>query len=263
MLGHALELIEEGNKRGIPLRLLGALAIYVHCPSNRHLYEKVWRAPTDIDMITYSKFRGKVVKLMEQFGYRPVQRFVALYGMFRHIYYSDERDVRVDLFFDKLEMCHTINFKNRLELDSPTIPVEDLLLEKLQIVKISEKDLKDIIILLKEHDVGPADDREIIDIRYIAKLLAKDWGFYYTVTLNLDRIKKYMRANPGPLAEEDIQEVEAKIDRLREAIEKEPKSLKWKLRARTGPKKKWYRDVTEEFAAIVMEGGEWKVKKEG
>ena len=38
-------------------------------------------------------------------------------------------------------MCHDIPFKDRLEIDYPTIPLAELLLEKMQIVQINEKDL--------------------------------------------------------------------------------------------------------------------------
>jgi hypothetical protein len=100
----------------------------------------------------------------------------------------DRRNVVVDVFFDKLRMSHTIDFRKRLDVDAPTISVSDLLLEKMQIVKLTEKDAKDTVIVFTEHSVNE-DDNENVDSRYIANLLADDWGFYYTVTTNLKRIR--------------------------------------------------------------------------
>jgi hypothetical protein len=128
-------------------------------------------------------------------------------------------------------------------VDYPTIPLAEMLLEKLQIVQLNEKDVKDVIILLREHEVGEG-DKETINSRYIAKLLSEDWGFYYTATMNLNKIKSLL-ADYSQLVEYDKELIEDKIDRLINAIENEPKSLGWKMRAKIGTKKQWYRKVEE------------------
>jgi hypothetical protein len=140
-------------------------------------------------------------------------------------------------------MCHDIDFKGRLELDHPTIPLAEMLLEKLQIVQINEKDVKDVIILLREHEIGDKDE-ETINAKYIAKLLADDWGFYYTVTTNLNKIKNLLD-DYNELVENDKKLVESRIDNLLNIVEQKPKSLGWKMRAKIGTKKQWYRVVEE------------------
>ena len=101
----------------------------------------------------------------------------------------------IEVFFDKLEMNHTISFNKRLEADSPTLPLSELLLQKTQIVKINEKDIKDIIVLLRAHDVGKRDN-ETINLEALAQAgLISDWGFYYTVTTNLQKVKDFTRNN--------------------------------------------------------------------
>jgi len=149
----------------------------------------------------------------------------------------------LDVFFDRLEMCHTIDFMDQLEVDYPTISLANLLLEKMQIVQLNEKDAIDTVVLLREHDVGKVDD-QTINLEYISRLLSKDWGFYYTVTTNLKRIRDEFLPSYD-LSGEDKTDVEHKIDTLLERVEKKPKSLRWKMRARIGAKKKWYRDVEE------------------
>jgi hypothetical protein len=147
------------------------------------------------------------------------------------------------VFLDKLSFCHTVDFQNRLELDSPTITLADLLLEKMQIVHINEKDIKDTIILLAEHDIGES-DKETVDAKRIAELLSDDWGFQYTVQTNLRRVAEYAEKRPAWPA--DVKEiVSAKVGALLGRIEAEPKSFRWKMRAKVGTSKKWYNDVEE------------------
>jgi hypothetical protein len=121
----------------------------------------------------------------------------------------------------------------------------DLILEKTQIVKINEKDIKDVIILLREHDISDSEN-DIINGKYIAELLAKDWGFYHTVTTNLKLIKdQFLEKWKHILSTEDRTNIATKINTLVDKIEREPKSIGWKIRASAGTKKKWYRDVEE------------------
>ena len=124
----------------------------------------------------------------------------------------------------------------------------------MQIVKINEKDIKDTIVLLLEHEIGDSDG-ETINSKYIAKLLSKDWGFYYTVTTNLNKVRSFLDRYEV-LTSEQKSNASDKIDKLLEAVEKEPKSLGWKLRAKVGPAKKWYTEVEEvERAEHLREPG--------
>ena len=242
----AERIVKEAEEEGILLRIMGALAIRIHCPKFADLHHKLKRLGervfTDIDFMSIRESRKKVPGFLEERGYTCDKAVMAIFGSKRHVYYGTEVPM-IDVFFDKLEMCHTINFRGRLELDYPTISLADLLLEKMQIVKINPKDVKDTVVLLREHGVGENDD-ETVNYRYIAKLLSKDWGFYYTVTTNLKGVRDRL-PTLGVLSEEDILDVGIKIDKILEAIEREPKSLGWRMRARIGTKKKWYQEVEE------------------
>jgi hypothetical protein len=147
------------------------------------------------------------------------------------------------VFFDNLSFCHVIELRDRLEIDYPTVSLVDLLLEKLQIVEINEKDIIDCIMLLCDHSVGEADN-ETINKNYLATLFAREWGWWRTGTMNLDKIMHFVDGC-DQLTDEDKNDVHGKIDALREAIEAEPKSRKWRRRAKIGDKRKWYRDVEE------------------
>jgi len=237
----AKELIEEADRRNIVLRIMGGVAIRIHCPKFKNLHEALGRTLTDLDFASYKKFATKLPKLFTEMGY--TRKFLRpSYGLeLRQIYIDEVNRRLVDVFLDKLMMCHTIDFRGRLEKDYPTIPLADILLEKLQIVKFTDKDLKDVAVLIREHEVGESDE-EMINAKYIAKVLSDDWGFYYTSMLNLKKIKELVPTLEA-LKKEDIEDICRKVDKIIEYIEKEPKSMKWKLRAKIGPKKKWYREV--------------------
>ncbi|MBS7655619.1 hypothetical protein KEJ50_03865 [Candidatus Bathyarchaeota archaeon] len=242
----AAKIVEEANKAGIILRIMGATAIRIHCSNNVPLHKALGRELTDIDFVAYSKQREKIENLFTQALKYDMVKAALTPGLFvnRCIFFDkEEKRPHIDVFLDKLEMNHIIEFKDRLEKDYPTIPLAELLLEKVQIVKINEKDIKDVMVLLLEHEVGEG-DKEVINAEYIAKILSKDWGFYYTVTLNLNKVKAFLEKYEV-ITDEQRKIIEAKINKLLEVIEKEPKTLGWKLRAKVGPTKKWYNEVEE------------------
>ena len=87
----------------------------------------------------------------------------------------------------------------------------------------------------------------MINVSRICDVLSNEWGFYYTVTANLDKISQYANGLTE-LEESDKMDVLSKITQIKTAIESSPKSLGWRMCARVGPKKKWYADVEELYA---------------
>ena len=236
-------IMAAADKQGIPLRLVGAISVILHCPKYAKIHQDLNREVTDIDFISYGKYNADIPKLFERLGYEPEVRHMAYYGKNRHIYNHPKNGVVVDVFFDKLEMSHTIDFRGRLELDHPTIPLSNIVLTKTQIVQINEKDLKDLCIIFLEHELGQ-NDSDKIDEKYIAQLLAKDWGFYHTVEGNLKKVDNVLESFDA-LTDDDRYIIKQRVDQLSKMIEAEPKSLAWKLRSRIGEKVKWYNDIEE------------------
>jgi hypothetical protein len=238
-------IVSEAEGRQFPLRIMGGAAIRIHCPNHKELFEHLKRDPKcDMDFVTYSKFRTATKKLLVDLGYVP---YVSLMltgatGRQRQIYNDKEGNRAIDVFLDELEMSHVIEFSGRLEEDSPTIPLAELLLQKLQIVQINEKDIQDAIILLAEHGVGRTDTEEL-NGPFIAGALGNQWGFYYTVSENMEKLKEF--TSRYPLSEDDRRTVLERVAKLEEFIENQPKTLQWKLRARVGTSTKWYNGVEE------------------
>ena len=236
----ALEILEEAKKKNLLVRLIGSTAFVVHCPENQSLFKTLDRRLTDVDLISYSSASQSAFDdMFAALGYEPI-RSLGWHAGARDIYVNDDK-LYVDVFKDTLSYCHVIDFKDRLELDEPTITLVDLMLEKLQVVEINEKDFKDMAILLLEHELG-SDDPEKIDSDYLAQLWSKDWGFYHTGTTNLKKLNQYLK---GIEALETAQKnsIKDKTNRILNQVEAEPKSMRWKLRSKIGTKMRWYEEV--------------------
>jgi hypothetical protein len=239
---HALDLVEKARERGLDLRILGSLAYRLHCPANIDLFEQMNRDLTDVDLAARSDQRRDIRSWLEGLGFVVDQDIVVATEGKRYCFGDPSSDLFVDVFFDELYFCHPIPLRDRLALDYPTITPTDLLLEKMQIVELNPKDVKDSLVLLLEHPLDSAES-DAIDDGYIARLLGADWGFYYTVNMNLDRLRRHLA--DGVLSSEQAGVVAERIDALEHKIEAEPKTSKWRMRARIGPRKKWYQEVAE------------------
>ncbi|HZA20696.1 MAG TPA: hypothetical protein VE889_07585, partial [Actinomycetota bacterium] len=235
-VAEAKAVIQAANDRGLHLRLLGALAVIEQCPGGVWLLEKTNRVLTDLDFMGYEKELGSVERMFGNLGYEMLGgRGVTMNVWVGRRIFHDPNGIRrrVDVFLDRLDFCHPIELTGRLELHPVTIPLTDILLEKLQIVEINEKDLKDLVVLFLEHPI--ADDRveDAFDASYVVDLLSKEWGFFYTVSLNLDRVRRYMQTI-SDLTDGQRALVEERMDHLWNKVEAAPKRMKWKLRARVG-----------------------------
>jgi hypothetical protein len=245
-LEEARHLTTEAQKEGIILRVMGPIALHFYFPEHVDLYRRMERLGervfTDIDYASYGKCRGKIVPFFERQGYELEKRSAMLSGNTRHIYFAG-RIPMIDVFFDKLDYNHPIEYKNRLEIDPFSVSLTDLLLQKLQIVQINDKDLKDGMLLFLASEIGVS-DAGMINAKYLAQIMSEDWGFYHTAMMNLTKIKE-AAGNLKVLKEADRVLIEEHAEQLILILENTPKSGKWKRRANVGTKKPWYKDVTD------------------
>jgi hypothetical protein len=235
----AKRILDEAKERGIILRLFGGVAVKYHCPSATH--RSLQRSYPDLDFFGKGKQGREIRKLFTDLGYEPNQRFNALHGATRLIFEDAKNQRVVDIFLDVFRMCHTFHLGDRLALDDYTIPISDLLLTKLQVVEINEKDIRDLIAILKDHDVLEgidSRDKEVIDAGYISSLCADDWGLCKTISLTLKKLLTFL--SKYELEPETKQILETRTNKLLHSIEMVPKSFKWKLRDKIGERKRWY-----------------------
>lgn len=244
-LREALRLIALADACDLSLRLMGGLAFHARAPE---WTARIARERRDIDLATSARSRKGVAALLVDSGYVPDRQYNALYGH-KQLYFVDPRfDRPVDVLVDRLEMCHTIDFGGRLGLDHPTLPLADLLLSKLQIVRINRKDVLDALIVLAEHPLA-GDDRDGISVPRIVAHTSSDWGWWRTVTGNLGKLRLFHEVEVGP---QDLDvgrpsrfDPRAQIDALGSAIDAAPKTTRWKLRARIGDRMPWYEEPEE------------------
>lgn len=237
----AHHILWEAKRRGIILRLLGAQAVRHHCPKFGFLLDKIGRGYFDLDFLILREQRPQLKNFFAEMGYTVDRQMLVAAEGTRYLFKSKTGTI-VDVFVDSLDFCHRINLRERISLDYPTISLSDLLLSKLQIVEITDKDLQDVVVLLVEHEVAESDDAELLNAYYVSDLLAADWGFYYTVSQNLGVIKSFLSECIW-LSTSNKKIVSERIGLLEKTIEAKEKSLAWKLRSKVGRHVTWYKQV--------------------
>jgi phage terminase large subunit-like protein len=262
----AERIVAEADRAGLMLRAMGGVAIRIHTPGQVGLASRLGRLGegqqefTDLDFVSYRQHRARVKPLMESLGYAKRRATLSSAASERQIYFHPKGWFFVDVFFDKLLVAnHPLDFRRRLELDSPTISPTDLLLGKLQIVGIAGKDQKDTLVLLADHDVVMDDAADSINAAYIARLLSRDWGFWYTVRTNLAGLRESL-PQIDALFEEERRLIAERVGALLAQIDASPKSLGWKARSKIGTRVRWYEPV--ETMDSVAGFGIWRLREE-
>jgi plasmid stabilization system protein ParE len=229
LLDAALGLVRTAAEAGLRPRLLGGLAIAAHLPDPASFSH---RKVNDVDIFVARSERRQVAQLMVAAGYEPETRFNALNGHRRMLFHATDFDI--DVLVGQFDMCHRLDLEPRIDLDKPTLPVADLLLTKLQIVELNEKDAVDVVLLVESHELGsgPGDH---VDLQRIVDTTATDWGLWRTIHLTTERV---LGVAP-PI-------VRTRLEEMLVAIDASPKSLGWRARARIGDRKRWYQ-IPEEM----------------
>jgi len=226
---------------------MGGMAIRAHAPD---WPARTRRVEVDLDFATRGKDRGAFYELLAGQGYTADKRHNALFGGKQAYFVDVPRRRPVDVLVDSLEMCHRFEFADRLSKSTPTLPLAELLLSKLQIVKINRKDVLDALALLADYPLADGDEAgDAISLRRITGLTSNDWGWWRTITNNLDNLQTIADADlqPGELefGRPPRFRPSAQIAALRQAVDSAPKSTRWKLRARVGDRMVWYEEPEE------------------
>ncbi|MGA2238654.1 MAG: hypothetical protein ABSG74_05535 [Candidatus Bathyarchaeia archaeon] len=259
ILDDAVRIVNQAQEAGLTVRLLGAMAVKVQAGAHADLFYRLDRLGsagktfTDIDLVAYSRQRSNLHKFLENaLRYRLDQYAVLMHGRDRTILHHPEGKYSIDVFFDKLSYSHEVHFgsnpdNGRLSLDPVTISPTDLVLEKIQIHEINEKDIKDLVTLFASCEISDQEGRGRINRKHIGQVLAGDWGFWYDANLNLDKIIHFAQKyrEDGKLDSEYLNSVLTRISDLRKTIEEAPKTRQWKKREKDGTRKKWWNDVEE------------------
>ncbi len=240
----AVQAVSRASEQGVPLRLLGGQAIRLLTPD----FPPRVRSGQDMDFASVSSAKGPVMEFLGGLGFQGDRRFNTIHGHRQMYFTTPGGETSVDVIMDQLTMCHVLVFKDRIDRMPYTLDVTDLLLSKLQVVEQNEKDVQDIVYLLACFPVADGDEPGTIGAFRFCQIVGDDWGWWRTVTGNLDRVAELVQGELRGLVPAGCQYDPVEQARtLRERADAAPKSLRWKLRSKVGERVQWY-ELPEEVA---------------
>jgi hypothetical protein len=275
LMVEARRIVDAGNAEGVVLRLTGGLAIR-HYAIDLEFAEREY---SDIDLIGLKRQVADIGAVFESLGYvenkhvsmatsnGQLQFFVppdrgAAAGpsgpgaggagpydlpVITEVPPSDH----IDVFLDAMRMDHQIDFRDRLEINTYAIDPADLFLSKLQIVNLNEKDVHDIISLVKDVYVDFQPHPGVLDLHHVAAVCAGDWGLYIDVMNNIDTVVEHVA--DYDLVPRDAARVRRTLELAQDMMTEQAKTLRWRLRARIGKRVRWYSEVEEQFGGRTEE----------
>jgi hypothetical protein len=246
----AVSIVAGAAQAGITLRVVGSAGIRLHCTRPGPVMDRLGRPAKDIDFIVPQQHRRGMRRFLESRGYTADRDLLIAMEGTRYSFTHAENGTEIDVFVERLAFCHTIEVRDRLDVHPITIPLEELLLQKVQIIEMTTTDVIDVGVLLATHEVADTGgDNEAVDAGRIARLLARDWGFHHTVTRNLRRVRDGAGGSAAvDLGQDANDRVHGRAGQLLGAIDAEPKTLAWRMRDRIGERKQWWQDVDDKEA---------------
>lgn len=244
-------IVDEARTRGVTLRLAGGLAVRLHCAA----MDFCARDYSDLDMVGLHREIDDVIAVFSALGYQE-EFDVRLATQSRQARFARpcvhrdggglavHEDDHVDVFLNVISMDHKIDLDGRLSIEPYTIPLTELLLTKLQIHRFTDKDRQDVLTVLSECAVAESDGPGVVNAVTLAERCARDWGLFYDVVFNLQAVGEAL--DDSGLGEAERDRVRAALTRLVDAIQTAPKSLAWRVRAKVGTRRRWYKVVEEQ-----------------
>jgi hypothetical protein len=231
-------LVKAAAGVGVAIRALGGVGVALRCNSAQ------WPGPlargySDVDVIVRRRSARKLERLLPEMGYAGDERFNTLHGTSR-LMFDHPAHGHLDVFVEEFVMCHRLKLGHRLNQHDLTLGLGDLLLTKLQVVELTQKDVQDVVAILNDHDL--AQDENGIDVRYIVAILSDDWGWWRTVTENFRDLDAALTGS------ETTGSAHERLRLLAREIDQAKKSIRWRLRSRAGDRVPW-REEPEEARA--------------
>lgn len=228
-------LLRRAEEARVDVRLLGGVAVGLH--RHRPLPAGLERAYGDIDVVVGRGHDRALKRVLEGLGYVPNRGFNNLHGDRRLLFYDERHGRQLDVFIGVFRMCHVLDLNDRLQLHAQTLSPADLLLTKLQIIRINPKDVIDALVLLLEHETGSERMGDVIDLDRLVQVTCRDWGWYTTFSDNLARLAP---AADATLSADTRKELGGRLAAIQHALAAAPKSLPWRARATVGRRVAWY-----------------------
>lgn len=225
------QVVEGIGAEGGEARIIGGIAVeLVASPRPAGLT----RAIEDVDVLCRRQDRKRAEAALRAAGLTADRHVNAAHGGQRQVWWTQDERLHVDLFLGAFRMCHVLDLGDRLAVDGVghTLNIGDLLLTKLQIVQLTDKDVMDLGALLSAAEP---------DAERVADACSRDWGLFTTADDNL----AVLPARVAPLEPSVSAVVAERAELLRQALAAAPKSRSWRMRARVGRRVRWYEEPEE------------------
>jgi hypothetical protein len=236
----ALAMVEKAHGQKATVRVMGQTALRMRIPSATLVPAPSTEGGELIELAARGSQSRQIEEVLVGDGYEPNVRFNTVNGNQRMRFTNAAAGFYVEVFFDALLSYHRLEFGSRLHLEEQTLPLAELLLSQLLNVKAEDADLRLVCCLIHDADLGGPAQPGAIDAAHVAAVCADDWGWYKTVTMNLDRT---LAAAAGLFSGDDLDMVTRRVKRLQQMVEEAPKSLRWQVRSRVGDRSRWYEEV--------------------
>lgn len=260
LMAEAHAIIDEGNERGVVLRLTGGLAVR-HYAIDLEFAEREY---SDIDLIGLKRQVVGVREAFRELGYVENQHVAMATSNGQLQFFAPDPSTggpagtnglpvvtevppsdHIDVFLDAMRMDHAIDFRDRLGINTYAIDPADLFLSKLQIVHLNEKDVHDTITLVKDVYVDFQPHPGVLDLQHLAEICSSDWGLYIDVMNNVDTVIDHI--DGYDLGPRDAARVRRTLELAQNMMTEQSKTLRWRLRSRVGKRVRWYTEVEEQF----------------
>ena len=270
LMAEAMAMVDAAREQGVQLRLTGGLAVRRYCSD----LDFMDREYSDIDVVGLSSQRKEMHQVLAGLGYTENRYVTQATDAEQFQYVKTETLVapdkrpgeeppeaplvdHVDIFVDVMRMDHDVDVRDRLDIDDYAVSPVDALIAKLQIGKINQKDVHDVIALLKDVPLHDTDGSSSIDVAYLAEVCSRDWGLYHDITTNLDVVLAMV--DDYGLATADLDRVCERLAAIKESVEDASKPIGWRLRARVGERVAWRREVEDtEGTQLIAPEWDWR-----
>jgi len=234
--------MNEARAKGLTLRLLGGIAIALTCREVIARNAALDRDYNDIDLTGYSNQRQEIERFLISKGFQPAREFNFLFGGRRLMFFRNADRVKVDIFLDRFQMCHSIDLRFGLERNETIIGKGNLLLTKLQVVELAERDVQDLLALLisvNDSIIHHQEDNLETELREtISRACGNDWGLWKTSSLTVAKLSTSTLLTN--LVKSDSDSAVHCLDLIKSFLDQATKSFLWKLRNVLGERIKWY-----------------------
>ena len=180
-LAEGRRIVEEAQRAGAIMRVMGPLALHYRFPgtSTSTRASSAWASvtsPTSTSPPTAG--RDKVMSTMKALGYECDLDTMIASGT-TGVYFDDAVPM-IDVFFDQLEYCHTIDYAGRLELDPYSVSLTDILLQTPSRSRSHDKASASVPVQPALRSATTTTSR--VNVRLRRPRLADDWGFFVSAT---------------------------------------------------------------------------------